>query len=204
MGRIDRRVLWGLWAAVFFVVAGLALAFANDWWLSGILTLSILCWLAAMLAAIYGEPKRRPLLIAAIIASAAYMLLAAGPWFRVHVGPWLVTTQGLTAFEVQVLGRQPPQQAYSVATGYPVNWTLSGGSTFVDASSYIMTPGATPTVIMNVPASAMTGHFQAVGHWVFGWLAAFVAALAVGWLQRRRQSKTHRLAAGANAKEQQP
>lgn len=189
MRRINPSVAWGLIAVVFLTVAGLALAFANDWWLSGILTLSILCWLAAILAAVYGNSKRRPILLAAIIASAAYMLLAVGPWFRVHVGPWLVTTQGMAAFETKVLGRQPAQQAYTVATGYPANWTLTGAGTFVDASSYIMTPSGTPTVIMNAPASSTSGHFQAVGHWVSGWLAAAIGALAVGWFQRRKTKK---------------
>jgi hypothetical protein len=190
MGRIDRTVLWILVGVAFVVLAAAALYYANDWWLSGVVSASVVVWLAGVLAAIYGRPERRAIVVGAVLASFLYVLFALGPWFRANVGPWLLTSQALVHVESRILGRQPqvqqitytavpsaPPPAYS--GGYGGSGTvvlapqLSSGSTLALVGA--LAPSASPALIT-------------LGHWLCGWLAAAGGALAAAWFTRRSKS----------------
>ena len=183
MGRIDRVVLWVI-AAVFFVaIAAVALYYANDWWLSGVVTASILAWLTGVLAAVYSRPERRPLVAGAVIAGFLYVLLALGPWFRWQVGPWLLTTQALAHIETKWLGRQPPQpNQQQVWTTYPV---LMDTGYINTSSSYVLTPGGSPLWATG-PATSPASRFVEIGHWLGGWMAAAIGGVLAAWISRRR------------------
>ncbi len=181
MGRIDRLVLWAIGGMSFMALSAAGLVYANDWWLSGLVTVSILCWLAGVLAAIYSRPQQRPALVGAVLVSLLYVTLALGPWFRVQVSPWLLTSQALVHVETKWLGRQPqpPQQAPQVWTSYPV--LLDSGT--INLTSTI----TTPTSLITAPAMPAGGSspFVAVGHWLCAWLAAGAGAIAAGRISRR-------------------
>jgi hypothetical protein len=162
----------------FLAVAGLALYYANDWWLSGVMTASIVAWLTGVLATIYSRPERRAMVIGAVLAGFLYVLFALGPWFRVHVGPWLLTSQALIHVETKWLGRQPVQQQLAFANfPYP----------FANVTGTVQMPqGLTGTTLALVASTgvAQNGPFIVLGHWLFGWLAAGLGAAAAAWLTR--------------------
>jgi hypothetical protein len=203
MGRTDRRVLLALVAAGVIMAAGAVLYFANIWWLSGIVTLSIGAWLAGVLGALYGDPARRPVLIAALAASLLYVTFALGPWFRSQVSPWLLTTRGLAALEHNVFQRPRAE----VVLTYPVQtnpygsmgstamplggWPTGGGSTLITTTNVTgSVVWAVPTA--NIPAGAdlpATTLVQ-VGHWLCAWIAAGIGGIAVTWARRRASRRS--------------
>jgi hypothetical protein len=189
MQRIHRIVLWALGGITFVAVGGLALAYANNWWLSGVVTASILAWLTGVLAAIYSRPQRRALVVGAVIAGFLYVLFALGPWFRGQVGSWLVTTQALVHVETKWLGRQPvqPPQAQQIFTTYPVQMDLTGSGYMVGPQWVVSPAGATGIWMPNTVAAAVPPtHFVEIGHWLCGWLAAGIGGVAAAWIARRR------------------
>jgi len=184
MGRIDRTVLAAIAAILLCVAAGAALYYANDWLLSGILSVSIVAWLAGVLAAIYGRADRRPLVLGAVIASCLYVVCAVGPWFQANVGPWLVTTRALTYYESNVLGNQPPQVVKTLATP---NWNLIATNTYGSSGMIVQPQVGLAYVGTTAPPSA--SNLVATGHWLCGWLAAAFGAGAAAWMVRRRPCK---------------
>jgi hypothetical protein len=195
MGRTDRRVLFVLTAAVLVGAAVAVLYFANIWWLSGIVTLSIGAWLAGVLAA----------LVAALAASLLYVTFALGPWFRSQVSPWLLTTRGLAVLEHQVFQRpmadsllalqyaQPiPFGSTAIPTGgWPAGWPAGSGSTLITTTNVSggvvwATPTATIPVGTDLPATTLVQ----VGHWFCAWLAAGIGAIAVTWARRRASRRS--------------
>jgi hypothetical protein len=183
MGSVDRKVAW-ICAGFIALAALLAiLYFANEWWLSGVVTASLVCWLAGVLAAVYARPGRRPVLVCALAASFLYVLLALGPWFRTNVGPWLLTTRGLAALERQVFGgTQQAEAAYQVLPYInpfpPVNIGIVG-SGVMDGSVFNQPSFITP---ITTPSTRVM-----LGHWLCGWIAAAVGGGAAWWIVRRRQ-----------------
>jgi hypothetical protein len=184
MGKTDRRVLWGLFAGGYLLVAILALAQANDWWLSGLATVSLLAWLSVLLASFYCQPSRRAAVVGAVVLGGLYILCAFGPWFRGNVGPWLLTSRVLAHAETQWLGRQQAAAQTAVAwsgspyTGYPgyvppnapVTWTTNTFSS---------------PVVWTLPAGEQGSQFVACGHWLCAWPAALFGAVVAGWIARR-------------------
>lgn len=198
MGRTDRRVMWGLLAGGAVFAAAAVLYFANVWWLSGIVTLSIGAWLAGVLGAIYGDPARRPALVAALAASLLYATFALGPWFRSQVSPWLLTTRGLAALEHQVFQRplagvvltypvqSIPYGSMGSTTMPLVGWPAGGGSTMITSTNISgsvvwATPAANVSPAADLPATVLVQ----TGHWLCAWIAAGIGALAVAWARRR-------------------
>jgi hypothetical protein len=187
VGRIDRLVLRIVIVIGFLAIAALALIYANDWWLSGIMTASILCWLSGLLAAIYSRPEQRPVRVGALVFSLLYVALALGPWFRGQVGPWLVTSQALTHVETKWLGRQPPQPVQQqIVTSYPV--LMDSG--FAAINTGYVTSGSTAVwTVAQPPSAPPASRFVDTGHWLCGWLAAVIGGIAAGWIARRRPSQ---------------
>jgi hypothetical protein len=180
---INRPLLYVAIAVGCLAVATSSLVYANSWWLSGIVTLSIGCWLAGILWAIYTPPGRRAAMLGALIGSFLYMLLSVGPWFQYHVGPWLLTTRALVAMDTYVLRRQPPAVPQAVnpglyTTGFPMggytNYPVSVGSTLLTIPQW---PTAAPEPSPSV----------AVGQWLFAWCAAAIGGMAASWIARRSQ-----------------
>lgn len=201
MGFIRRYLLVLVLGIGFLIVAGIALTYPNDWWLSGLMTASIVAWLTGVLAVAVGRPKHRAAVIGAVLAGFLYVLFAVGPWFRVHVGPWLVTSQALVHIETKWLGRQPQtvqqQLAFTnVQQPYPLSWAYGTGSGVVTIPQ--VTAGQALALVAATGVSP-PGQFVAVGHWVCGWLAAGLGAIAAAWITRPK-SKSN----GISGKEDQP
>ncbi|MCI0357762.1 MAG: hypothetical protein L0211_04650 [Planctomycetaceae bacterium] len=183
----SRRVLvWVGIGVLFLITGGLALYYANAWWLSTVMSVSIAAWLAGVLAAIYSRPERRGVVIGAVLASFLYVLFALGPWFRVNVGPWLLTSQALAHVETKWLGRATAdQQLLALANVVsPNTLTLdSSGTVLVNVTGSI-------TGTVNVPTVAHHSSFVVIGHWLCGWLSAALGALAASWMTRRQAART--------------
>jgi hypothetical protein len=202
-----RQLPYWLWTAAgvsaFLIFAAGALLYGNDWWLSGIVTVLILAWLAGVLAAIYAPPGRRATILGAVVCGFLYILLALGPWFGASVSPWLLTTRVLTTIETQWLRRQPQQQvAYQMMpapyyTGLS-GFGYSGGSSVITSTATMPGSGfltTYPVVNSYVPVPGGPSTFVAIGHWLCGVLAAGVGALAAAWISRR---KPHPASGGDN------
>jgi hypothetical protein len=183
MGRIWPVFTWCAGGVGFLVVAGLALVYANDWWLSGVMTGSILAWLGGLLSAIYSHPRRRAMLVGALTASFLYVLLALGPWFRIHVGPWLLTSQALVHIETEWLGHEPQQQ-FAITAIPNLPWSYVDAGAVLSGGQYL-SPGTTLSMIGSTAPQAGRPLVH-VGHWLCGWLAAGLGILAPAWVIRRR------------------
>lgn len=185
--KLGRRGL--VWMTLSLLLVGLgaaALYYANDLWLSGVMTVSVFAWLTGLLAVIYSRPERRPAIVGAVLASFLYVLFALGPWFRVHVGPWLLTSQALVQVETRLLGRQPQvQQLAYTALPYPATVYSSAGSTALNISQ--VASGATFTLV-GTTSLAYSQSFVILGHWLCAWPAAGLGAVVAGWIARRRVS----------------
>jgi len=193
-----RQLPYWLWAAAgasaFLIFTAGALLYGNDWWLSGIVTVLILVWLAGVLAAIYAPPGRRAPILGAVVCGFLYILLALGPWFGGAVSPWLLTTRVLTTLETKWLLREPQQQVvYQVmpAPFYSGGYSgigYTGGSSVLMPTSTMPGSGFVTYAPMNsyVPVASGPSTFVATGHWLCGVLAAGVGALAAVWISRRK------------------
>jgi hypothetical protein len=175
-------------------LAGASLYYANDWWLSGVMTVSIVVWLTGVLAAIYRPATNRAAIIGAVLAGFLYVLLALGPWFRVHVGPWLLTSQGLVHVETRWLGRQPQsqQQLAFTTNGNPYTLAVTGSG----AATWQQVMAGSTLAVVNTPTAGGSTFLQ-VGHWLCGWLAAGLGAIAAIWLSRTQVPPSAKEAAGA-------
>jgi len=92
----------GVWS----LLAILLLLYGNEWWLSGLTTLTVFVWLAGLLAVAYQHDSARAAALGAVVAAFAYWLLALGPWFSTNVGPALLTSRILRAADVALHGEQ--------------------------------------------------------------------------------------------------
>lgn len=190
MRRIPKWLWWAAFGNAFTVLAVALLLFGNDWWLSGLVTISLIAWLTGVLAAIYGERGWRPAVLGALAGGFLYVLFAQGPWFSTHVGPWLVTSRALSHIETNWLARQTQSAAVyqtSPSPYYPGMGPGGSGWTGYINSPQVWTPSN--TILWNVQTASGPSTFVSLGHWLCGWLAAGTGALAAGWMSRRAARK---------------
>jgi hypothetical protein len=171
------------------------LLYGNDWWLSGLTTLTVFIWLAGLLVVIYQQGSVRAAATGAVIASATYWLLALGPWFSTNVGPTLLTSRLLAHTDMLLHGGVPQTQAwpwtsyppvYSTGNTIPLSTIPLSGSGYSGGPISFSTP---TTTFLTVPISPAGAVFQAVGHWLFIWLAAALGGCAAFLMQVRSQSR---------------
>src|SRR5262245_27717965 len=177
MWKIDRRLLYVAIAIGSFGLATLSIVYANAWLLSGLVTVSIACWLTGVLWTIYAPQERRAGPLGALAAGFLYVLLAFGPWFQTNVGPWLLTTRALVAIDANVLGHEQPQAA-SQDLPTAGNWVYTNGLSntlaFPQANVRLWSTARTATGVATATPTV------AVGQWLFAWCAA-----AIGGLDRK-------------------
>lgn len=163
------------------LVALLLLFYGNDWWLSGLTTLTVFAWLAGLLVVMFQQGRLRAAATGAVIAAAAYWLLALGPWFSTNVGPTLLTSRLLAQVDVMLHGN--PQQLQAITWAAPQPYS-STGIVYMTGS-----PGGNPHTIQPtfVPPTALgfatpmtqgSSVFQPLGHWLLIWLCAGVGGIA--------------------------
>ena len=99
-----RKMYWVLAAAGvsmgWTLLAVVALLYGNEWWLSGLTTLTVFVWLAGLLAVAYQQGRVRAAALGAVIAAFTYWLLALGPWFSANVGATLLTSRVLAQVDI--------------------------------------------------------------------------------------------------------
>jgi hypothetical protein len=186
MRRFIRAALLGL---AFVTIAGVfaVLAwFANEWVVSALASAAVLAWLAGWLAIFYGRDRVRAAAIGAVVAGAAYWLLALGPWFQANVGSTLLTSRLLAWVEAT------HRQSVHVANPNGVFTTIDLGSGYVPANTAlgdIDLVTTTPYVVTTIPPvpQAPTGMsaFQLAGHWSLAWLFALAGGALASFLHRR-------------------
>ncbi len=160
------------------------LLYGNDWWLSGLTTLTVFAWLTGLLVVTFQQGRARAAASGAVIAAATYYLLALGPWFSTNVGPTLLSSRLLAQADVMLHGN--PQQLQTLAWTSPQPYSSTGIVYFGD-SGVVTTgnPGTNqPTLVPQTTlgfATTMTqgsSVFQPLGHWLLIWLCAGVGGLA--------------------------
>ena len=171
----------------------LLLLYGNDWWLSGLTTLTVFAWLAGLLAVMFQQGRIRAAATGAVIAAAAYWLLALGPWFSANVGPTLLTSRLLAGADLMLHGNT--QQTQALAWSYPM-----GQATYVTGSPAVYPSNTLQasfmpqsyTIVTNAAASPGGTVFQSLGQWLFIWLCAGIGGGAALLMQMRSERKQPR------------
>jgi hypothetical protein len=170
----------------------LLLLFGNDWWLSGLITLTAFAALTGLLAAVYQQGRVRAAVTGAVICGGAYWLLALGPWFSANIGPTLLTSRLLA--HVDILLHGAPQQTQSLAwTSYPPNQPVfvTDGSGVITTNTLqaTITPQANIAIVNTLAAPPGSTVFQALGHWLLIWFCAATGSCSALFMTRRREQK---------------
>jgi hypothetical protein len=170
----------------WILLSTLLLLYGNDWWLSGLTTLTVFAWLAGLLVVIYQQGPVRATATGAVIASFAYWLLALGPWLSTSVGPTLLTSRLLSHADVLLHGGVPQTQTLAVIAPSPSTIYQTGGPYNISGSGALTwSVPTTTTIAMPTPLNGSV--FQSLGHWLFIWLAAAVGGYAALFMQMRSQ-----------------
>ena len=176
--------------------------FANDWTVSTLASLAVLGWLAAWLVIAYGRGRVRAAAMGAVVAGAAYWLLALGPWFQANIGSTLLTSRLLVWVEATHRQPAPPAGVYTINLNAV---ELTGLTGFVDSGTILTGSGTIRTtpqyVVTTIPQTpqqppAMSA-FQSAGHWSFAWLFALAGGLLAAVISRQRGDKTETQEAAA-------
>jgi len=166
----------------------LLLLYGNDWWLSGLITLTIFAWLAGLLVAMFQQGRLRVAATGAVIAAGSYWLLALGPWFGTNVGPTLLTTRGLAQVDLWLHG--PPQQTAAITWASPYSQPVYVSGSGVINAGMMPTGGPNSFAFVNttlVPAGGSV--FQPLGHWLLIWFCAGIGACAALMMQMGAKKK---------------
>lgn len=178
-------------------LALLLLVYGNDWWLSGLTTLTVFAWLAGLLAVIYQQGRIRAAATGAVIAAAAYWLLALGPWFSLNVGPTLLTSRFLASADALLHGTPPQMQTLVTYPQAPPTFVTGGSGAIAGSTIQTSFIPQTYTVVTNSAVSPGGSVFQSLGHWLFIWLGAGIGACAALWMQMRSEKKQPRAPSSA-------
>ena len=173
----------------------LLLLYGNDWWLSGLTTLTVFAWLAGLLIILYQQGPVRAAATGAVIAAAAYWLLALGPWFGANVGPTLLTSRLLASVDLMLHGNTQPAQA--LAWTYPPvqpAFINSGSGVYTSNTLQASFVPQTYTIVTNAAVSPGGTVFQSLGQWLFIWLCAGIGGCAALLMQMRSERKRPRAA----------
>ncbi|MFN0018678.1 MAG: hypothetical protein ACKVP0_10495 [Pirellulaceae bacterium] len=178
------------WMLLFLLL----LLYGNEWWLSGVVTLTVFAWLAGLLIVLFQQGRLRVAATGAVISSAVYWMLTLGPWFSTNVGPALLTSRLLAHAEPLLRGNAPQTQVVTWATPMapPIYSTGSGGpySGSGVVTGQIVYSAPPPTTFFAAPIPPSASVFQQLGHWLFIWLVAGIGACAALLMQlRARQRK---------------
>lgn len=176
----------GIVASIFATILAVVAWFANEWILSTLVTVTLLAWLVGWLVIAYGRGRMRAAAIGAVVAGAAYWLLALGPRFHVNIGSTLLTSRLLNWIEANYRQPAQPPAANPMYTsldigGYITTNAIVTGNSLPTPSSYIVTTAAPPPA----PSPALS-NFQSAGHWSFAWLFAAAGGGLAAWLQQRK------------------
>ena len=178
----------------WILISVFLLLYGNEWWLSGLTTLTVFAWLAGLLVVMYRQGSVRAAATGAVIASATYWLLAFGPWFSTNVGPTLLTSRLLASADVLLHGNS---QAQAVAVSYstPPPAYVTGGSGVITTNTFqaAFVP-QTYTLVASAAASPGGTVFQTLGQWLFTWLCAGFGGCAALLMQMRSERKRPRAA----------
>jgi hypothetical protein len=165
------------------------LLYGNDWWLSGLTTLTIFAWLGGLLVVIFQQGRVRAAATGAVIAAAAYWLLALGPWFSTNVGPTLLTSRMLAQADVMLHGNS--QQTQMVTWSYPQTQPVYVTG---DINTLQTSPLRQASLAILNSNIVMQGSsvFQPLGQWLLIWMCAAVGGCAALWMQMGSESKRPR------------
>jgi hypothetical protein len=171
----------------------LLLLYGNDWWLSGLTTLTVFAWLAGLLAVMFQQGRIRVAATGAVIAAAAYWLVALGPWFSANVGPTLLTSRLLASVDVMLHGNNQP--AHAITWTYPPTqpaYINSGPGIYTSNTLQAAFLPQTYTLVTNAAASPGGTVFQSLGQWLLIWLCAGIGGCAALLMQVQLEKKQPR------------
>jgi hypothetical protein len=167
--------------------------FANEWVVSSLVTITLLVWLSLWLMIAYGRSGVRSAAIGAVVAGAAYWLLALGPWFQTNIGSTLLTSRLL--IWVEATHRQPDQRLAKNSTFTTLDLGANGLVTtlngyIIDSGTVTMQPRYLVTSTSPPLPSLPPGisHFQAAGHWSLVWISGMAGGALALWLRRTGKS----------------
>ncbi len=188
MAQPTSRLVLILAPLAWLILAVVALWFANEWWQSGIVTVTLLGWLALLLGGVYLRGNGRAIAGGAAVAGFTYWLLALGPWFHSQLGPSLLTHKALVAIDVRLHSTQPTQTLVFTqpATIWPSSGSIGAGSPYGSTA----VPMQQLTLVSGqFPFDTWSTHFQIIGHYLLVWLLALLGGMAAGWMQRSASGK---------------
>ena len=175
------------------LISLLLLLYGNDWWLSGLITLTVFAWLAGLLVVMFQQGRLRAIATGAVIAAAAYWLLALGPWFSTNVGPTLLTSRGFAHLDVLLHGN--PQQTqtltWAIPQTYPASPVYMTGSGVVTQGTIqtAIAPQSTLAFVNTTIVAPGSSVFQVLGHWLTIWYCAAAGGCAALLMQMRSERK---------------
>ena len=105
MGRFRFSLLSLMALVLILATAFAALRSATEAWASATFSIALLVLLLAVLAAIFVRGRDRAFWVGASLVGWIYLLFVYAPWFEVHVGGWLATTQFFSFLESRIASR---------------------------------------------------------------------------------------------------
>jgi hypothetical protein len=181
---------------LFLTVAMLALACAgimyrNGWWSNCIFTLTLGIYVASLIRAVGLQSRQRVCALIFAVVGLGYVLFATMSCFGGAKESLL--TNYPVAYVAKVVGTFPSNTHSPVTTVVPVTGYSSTGGTqtqYVTETRYVA--GAPPiNDVIQAQSTAMTGSplrsVFVIGHCVFSWLFAVLAAWFAGRMYDRRE-----------------
>jgi hypothetical protein len=153
-------------------------------WLSVVVTLTAVAVGVQILRAVFAPNAVRAAAVGWLVFVVGYLAVALGPWLGQHVGPQLLSTEGLAYAQVNWRKEDPSAPVVQQQLGYNNNvWqTLLDGTS--GTIQFNNGPWAIPLVVQ--PQATSVNCFQLSGHWLCAWLAGWLGAAVATHFQRHR------------------